>query len=131
MTTKFKLYYCIVLCFIIYCLRNILLGTSYIGVYYSEITPYAITFLLILFYAFVLYYFIIKKNVRFLLIKPYIIIILLVLDIALGLALPGVLQDINTPSYKFVYTSIKVIDRVFIIIFALLSYYKYYKGKNE
>jgi len=100
-------------------------------VYYSEITPYAITFLLILFYAFVLYYFIIKKNVRFLLIKPYIIIILLVLDIALGLALPGVLQDINTPSYKFVYTSIKVIDRVFIIIFALLSYYKYYKGKNE
>lgn len=131
MINNLKYYYCIVLCFIIYCLRNILLSMSYIGVYYGKITPYIIIFTLTLFYSFILYYFIIKKNVRFPVIKPYIIIIIVVLDFALRLISPEIFSDANTPSSLFVYSSIKVIDRVFVLIFAALSYYRYYKGKKS
>ena len=130
MDTKGKYFHCIVLCFVIYCLRNILLSTLYIGVYYSNVTPYLITIILGLFYLFILFY-AFKKNTKLPSIKPYLLVIFIISDFTTSFLSSEAFSEINTPKYLYVYTANKVIDRIFVILFAITAFYHYHRTEKN
>ncbi len=130
MVAKEKYFHCIVLCFVIYCLRNILLSTMYFSVYYTNVTPYLIPIILGLFYSYILFYAFMRRA-NFPLIKPYLLILLIISDVTLRQISTGTFSDISTPQYLLVYSLIKIFDKVFIITFAVLAYYHYYRVTNK
>lgn len=130
MVAKEKYFHCIVLCFVIYCLRNILLSTMYFSVYYTNVTPYIIPIILGLFYSYILFYAFMRRA-NFPLIKPYLLILLIISDVTLRQISTGTFSDISTPQYLLVYSLIKIFDKVFIITFAVLAYYHYYRVTNK
>lgn len=130
MVAKEKYFHCIVLCFVIYCLRNILLSAMYFSVYYTNVTPYLIPIILGLFYSYILFYAFMRRA-NFPLIKPYLLILLIISDFTLRQISTGSFSDISTPQYLLVYSLIKIFDKVFIITFAVLAYYHYYKVTNK
>lgn len=130
MVAKEKYFHCIVLCFVIYCLRNILLSTMYFSVYYTNATPYLIPIILGLFYSYILFYAFMRRA-NFPLIKPYLLILLIISDVTLRQITTGTFSDISTPQYLLVYSLIKIFDKVFITTFAVLAYYHYYKVTNK
>ncbi len=130
MVAKEKYFHCIVLCFVIYCLRNILLSTMYFSVYYTNATPYLIPIILGLFYSYILFYAFMRRA-NFPLIKPYLLILLIISDVTLRQITTGTFSDISTPQYLLVYSLIKIFDKVFITTFAVLAYYHYYMVTNK
>lgn len=130
MVAKEKYFHCIVLCFVIYCLRNILLSTMYFSVYYTNATPYLIPIILGFFYSYILFYAFMRRA-NFPLIKPYLLILLIISDVTLRQITTGTFSDISTPQYLLVYSLIKIFDKVFITTFAVIAYYHYYKVTNK
>lgn len=130
MVAKEKYFHCIVLCFVIYCLRNILLSAMYFSVYYTNATPYLIPIILGLFYSYILFYAFMRRA-NFPLIKPYLLILLIISDVTLRQITTGTFSDISTPQYLLVYSLIKIFDKVFITTFAVLAYYHYYMVTNK
>lgn len=125
MDAKRKYFHCIVLCFAIYCLRNILLSSLYLGVYYTYVTPYLITIVMGSFYLFILFY-AFNKSTKLPKVKTYLFVIFIISDFALSLISSDAFSEISTPKYLFVYTVNKVFDRVFVILFAIIAFYHYH-----